>query len=159
MLRAAGFGLVAIMVLTGILISSAGNKDKVELVGHGNSSGFGGTDYVASFSENTSGPEAVTSTIQAFFAALNAQDAETFNQLLLDDAGDYWRTLFAQMKPDGWTVRIQEVATPLILGKRCVVDVTIAIGSDVSSGGITEPNTLTMQLLRRDAAWLVADPA
>lgn len=158
MLRTMGFGLVVMMVIAAIFITSAGNDDSIELVGYGKGSGFGGTDYVASYSEDATAEDAIEATIRQFFEAINEQDQASFDRLLLDDAGDYWRLLFERVKPDGWTLNVSDIGEPLILGKRGVVDVKVNLEYDAGFGGTMEPIAVTMQLLERETGWLVADP-
>lgn len=159
MLRMLAVGIVIVVVVTGLGVAWLQDDDpeKIETWSRG-------SDWPAPGAEPGRTPTAaeaaeIESAVQAFFAALNAHDAEAFDQRLVSEAGGYWWTLFYKSIPQELSFRVDDIGITSLGTKKCEVMVTTTVSTASPRVTIVEPTrTERIEMILKDSQWKVLDP-
>ena len=145
--------LIVLMALIAVIVQRQVSDDRVVLVGYGNGSGWGGTDYVSASSELARDTDAVELAIMQLYDAINTYDSDLLQNVSSDADGD-WQNLLDDAESTGLTYDIDVVGDPQFNGDTCEVEVTTTTTSTLENIQIST-STQTIHLIRQNAEWAI----
>jgi hypothetical protein len=155
MFRLLGIGLAILMVITAIIVQRQVSDDSVVLVGYGEGSGWSGTNYITTKSENARETVAeVELSIREFYDVINAYDRDRLAELTANN-DNAWQEYLDYAESMDFTFRIDEIGAPSFDEETCKVQITTTATSPTVI--IQKPTTTqTIELIRDNSRWRVS---